>query len=99
MGFLFFLASYNYYDGFLAALRGAAVLNARVLRDTESIRSHIPCDSGDDNNSLINSVRDSPSDDSEVECGNLEFLSRGCEFLKRTRKGKNTYLALLPLYK
>jgi hypothetical protein len=74
---------------FLIALRGAAVLNARVLKDTESVRAvHNPSDSGDDNNSLINSVRDSPSNDSVADCGNLEFLNRGCEFLKRTRKGE-----------
>lgn len=67
------------------ALRGAATLNARTLKDTQSLATFIPYERG--GNTMLNFTRESASEDSEAEYHVPDFLSKGCEFLKRTRKG------------
>eukprot|EP00249_Psilotum_nudum_P019116 c27106_g1_i1 orf=291-1559(+) len=67
------------------ALRGAATLRARTLKETGSHTAVIAYECGDNNSAIFSG--DLASDDSELEHCNQEFLKRGCEFLKRTRKG------------
>lgn len=67
------------------ALRGAAALKARTHRDARSLATVIPYERG---NTTITFSGELASEDSEAECCNQDFLRRGCEFLKRTRKGE-----------
>ncbi|KAG8653911.1 hypothetical protein MANES_05G080600v8 [Manihot esculenta] len=77
------------------ALRGAATLKARALKDVLNVAAVIPterglgiCGAGNNNGNHNRNCS------GEVVCGenflgacNLEFLARGSELLKRTRKG------------
>lgn len=67
------------------ALRGAATLNARAIKDIPSLATFIPYEKA--GNTIMNFASESVSEDSESECRNSDCLSKGCEFLKRTRKG------------
>eukprot|EP00250_Pteridium_aquilinum_P002012 c12225_g2_i1 orf=427-1185(-) len=67
------------------ALRGAATLNARMIKDAPSLATFIPSEKG--GSTIVNFTSESVSEDSEPECRNSDCLSKGCEFLKRTRKG------------
>ncbi|KAH7276334.1 hypothetical protein KP509_39G003100 [Ceratopteris richardii] len=69
------------------ALRGSATLNARLCKDAPSLATLIPCERGGHN--VLNFSAESVSEDSESECYSSDcLLSKGCEFLKRTRKGE-----------
>lgn len=68
------------------ALRGAATLKARTLKNHHSHATVIPYDRG--SNNLMSFSGEFASEDSESEFCNQDFLRRGCEFLKRTRKGE-----------
>lgn len=67
------------------ALRGAAALNARVRKDALSLATFVPREYG--GNTIMKFNSELVSEDSESECRNSDCLSKGCEFLKRTRKG------------
>ena len=78
------------------ALRGAATLKARVLKEMWNVSAVIPvdkgmrvaenCSNGNSNSSFSGELV--PEDNFLGICSR-EFLARGCELLKRTRKGKN----------
>eukprot|EP00250_Pteridium_aquilinum_P017419 c23624_g1_i1 orf=235-1707(+) len=68
------------------ALRAAETLKARTSRSSHSHATVIPYERGGSNTS--NCSGDLASEDSEAEVCSQEFLKRGCEFLKRTRKGE-----------
>ncbi|KAA8550828.1 hypothetical protein F0562_002512 [Nyssa sinensis] len=78
------------------ALRGAATLKARALKEVWNIAAVIPVergmgmkDSGDGNNDLANSNSSGEpvSEENFLGVCNQELLARGSELLKRTRKG------------
>ncbi|KAH7298924.1 hypothetical protein KP509_25G064500 [Ceratopteris richardii] len=68
------------------ALRAAETLKARASRNSISHSAIIPYERGGSNNS--NSSGDLASDHGDSESCTQDFLRRGCEFLKRTRKGE-----------
>lgn len=68
------------------ALRASETLKARTSRSSLSQATVIPYERGGSNTS--NCSGDLASEDSEAEFCNQDFLRRGCEFLKRTRKGE-----------
>lgn len=68
------------------ALRAAETLKARASRSSISHATVIPYERGSSNNS--NCSGDLASEDGEAELRSQDFLRRGCEFLKRTRKGE-----------
>ncbi|XP_042515919.1 VAN3-binding protein-like [Macadamia integrifolia] len=76
------------------ALRGAATMKARVLREVWNIAAVIPVERGmgmtgnnnSSNSNGSNSGELGPEDNFLGIC-NQELLARGCELLKRTRKG------------
>jgi hypothetical protein len=70
-----------------AALRGATALRARASRSSHSYATVIPYENSGTN--VAHFSGELTSDGSEAEFCNQDFLKRGCEFLKRTRKGKN----------
>ncbi|GMH18838.1 hypothetical protein Nepgr_020679 [Nepenthes gracilis] len=74
------------------ALRGAATLKARALKDVWNIAAVIPAEKGTGGGSGSNGSSGSHSDELAPEENFLgicsrELLARGCELLKRTRKG------------
>ncbi|MCO5549893.1 hypothetical protein L7F22_003368 [Adiantum nelumboides] len=72
--------------GAATALRAAETLKARASRSSISHAAVIPYERGSSNNS--NCSGDLASEDGEAELCSQDFLRRGCEFLKRTRKGE-----------
>ncbi|MCO5555421.1 hypothetical protein L7F22_008967 [Adiantum nelumboides] len=69
------------------ALRGAAALNARIYKDIPpSLATSTPHQKCPD--TFTNFTSESVSEDSETDCRSSDCLSKGCEFLKRTRKGE-----------
>lgn len=79
----------------VAALRGAATLKARALKEVWNIAAVIPVDKGvgvGGGNGSNGSSNGSFSGELVPEANFLgicsrEYLARGCELLKRTRKG------------
>ena len=76
------------YRLYLTALRAAETLKARAIRNNPSQATVIPYERGCGYPTPHYSSSELGSEDSEVEFGNQDFLRRGHEFLKRTRKGK-----------
>lgn len=77
----------------IAALRGAATLKARALKEVWNIAAVIPVDKGLGFGSGNGSSNGSFSGELVPEENFLgicsrELLARGCELLKRTRKGE-----------
>ncbi|XP_023006722.1 VAN3-binding protein-like [Cucurbita maxima] len=76
------------------ALRGAATLKARVLKEMWNVSAVIPvdkgmrvaenCSNGNSNSSFSGEL---VPEDNFLGISSREFLARGCELLKRTRKG------------
>ncbi|EFJ28346.1 hypothetical protein SELMODRAFT_267397 [Selaginella moellendorffii] len=66
------------------ALRGAATLKARTLKDAKSHATVTPYDK----HALHFNSGDLGSEDGEAESYTQEVLNRGCEFLKRSKKGE-----------
>lgn len=76
----------------IAALRGAATLKARALKDVWNIAAVIPAEKGATVSNGSNGSSGSHSGEIVTEDNFLgicsrELLARGCELLKRTRKG------------
>ncbi|KNA16278.1 hypothetical protein SOVF_090540 [Spinacia oleracea] len=74
------------------ALRGAATLKARALKDVWNIASVLPAEKGNTVNNGSNGSSGSHSgeimpEDNFLGICSRELLARGCELLKRTRKG------------
>lgn len=78
---------------FVVALRGAATLKARALKEVWNIAAVIPVErslggsvggNGGSNSSFSGEIL--PEENFLGTC-NREYLARGCELLKRTRKG------------
>ncbi|KAK6937562.1 VAN3-binding protein-like, auxin canalization domain, partial [Dillenia turbinata] len=83
------------------ALRGAATLKARTMKEVRNIASVIPVEKGLGTVADVNIDHCNPKSSSSDEVGpgdnvfgicSLELLARGCELLKRTRKGKSESL-------
>ena len=79
----------------IAALRGAATLKARALKEVWNIAAVIPVEKGmgvggNGSNGTSNSSFSGELVPEENFLGicSRELLARGCELLKRTRKGK-----------
>lgn len=77
----------------ITALRGAATLKARALKEVWNIAAVIPVEKGIYGNGGNGSSNSSHSGELVPEENFLgicsrELLARGCELLKRTRKGK-----------
>ncbi|KAJ7216162.1 hypothetical protein O6H91_Y471900 [Diphasiastrum complanatum] len=68
------------------ALRGAAILKARTLKETCNFATVAPIEKGGSHCTSFSG--DLGSEDSEAEFYTQELLARGCEFLKRTKKGE-----------
>ncbi|EFJ20519.1 hypothetical protein SELMODRAFT_443866 [Selaginella moellendorffii] len=66
------------------ALRGAATLKARTLKDAKSHATVTPYDK----HALHFNSGDLGSEDGDAESYTQEVLNRGCEFLKRSKKGE-----------
>lgn len=79
-----------------AALRAAETLKARTSRSSLSNATVIPYERGGSNTS--NCSGDLASEDSEAEFCNQDLLRRGCEFLKRTRKGKFFFIIKVGIF-
>lgn len=80
---------------FDTALRGAATLKARALKDVWNIAAVIPVEKGmgvaenaSNGNSNSSFSGELVPEDNFLGICSREFLARGCELLKRTRKGK-----------
>ena len=91
--------------GGIVALRGAATLKARALKEVWNIASVIPVEKGlgaggnggsNDGSNGSFSGELVPEENFLGIC-NRELLAKGCELLKRTRKG--THLAISPRVK
>ncbi|KAH7292811.1 hypothetical protein KP509_29G086900 [Ceratopteris richardii] len=67
------------------ALRAVATLKARTLRQHRSTATVIPYERG--NCDAMTFSGELSTDESESDYGSHEVLRRGCDFLKRTRKG------------
>ncbi|KAJ4956239.1 hypothetical protein NE237_013022 [Protea cynaroides] len=81
--------------GAATALRGAATLKARVLREVWNIAAVIPVErgmgmNGNNGNALSNSSHSGELgvDENFLGICSQELLARGCELLKRTRTGE-----------
>lgn len=86
------LSSFLLLLSICVALRGAATLKARALKDVWNIASVIPVDKGIGVGGNNGSSHSSNSDelipeDNFLDIASRELLSRGCELLKRTRQG------------
>lgn len=85
-----------------AALRGAATLKARALKEVWNIAAVIPTEKGSAaavgscGNSTTSSSSNSgellPEEHNFLGICSRELLARGSELLKRTRKGNTSYL-------
>jgi hypothetical protein len=78
-----------------SALRGAATLKARALKDVLNVAAVIPMERGIGIYGVGNYVHHNRSYSGELSNGenfsgacSVEFLARGSELLKRTRQGK-----------
>ncbi|KAI5059075.1 hypothetical protein GOP47_0025394 [Adiantum capillus-veneris] len=69
------------------ALRHTAAMNARDFKGTTSLVASITA-RHKHTNTFTNFASESVTDDSETDCRSSDYLSKGCEFLKRTRKGE-----------
>ncbi|XVF66625.1 hypothetical protein PTKIN_Ptkin10aG0051900 [Pterospermum kingtungense] len=78
--------------GAATALRGAATLKARTLKEVWNIAAVIPVDKGGGNGSNGSSngsfSGELVPEENFLGICSRELLARGCELLKRTRKGK-----------
>ncbi len=91
-----YLTDYLLCDMVVAALRGAATLKARALKEVWNIAAVIPVEKGlgvGGGNGSNGSSNGSFSGELVPEENFLgicsrELLARGCELLKRTRKGE-----------
>ena len=82
----------------IAALRGAATLKARALKEVWNVASVTPVERGMGNGANGNANNNHPNGKKSIEsfpreysigvC-NQELLARGSELLKRTRNGNN----------
>lgn len=78
-----------------AALRGAATLKARALKEVWNIAAVIPVDkgmgigggNGSNGNSNSSYSGELVAEENFLGICSRELLARGCELLKRTRKG------------
>ncbi|BFI15963.1 hypothetical protein MPTK1_5g17610 [Marchantia polymorpha subsp. ruderalis] len=70
------------------ALRGAATLRQRTLKDARSVATVMPYERSVACQSSIGYGSDYIDEDSEIEYSTHEILSRGAEFLKRSRNGE-----------
>lgn len=84
-----------------AALRGAATLKARALKEVWNIAAVIPVEKGmgigvcgkgnnNSNGSFSSSEELVPVPNTFLGASNQDLLARGTELLKRTRKGNNS---------
>lgn len=92
---------------FGAALRGVATLKARAMKEVWNIASVIPMDKGLTSTGGCSNVNGSNGSSSSNHSGELiqqenflgtcsrEWLARGCELLKCTRKGKQNFIFFL----
>lgn len=85
----------------VVALRGAATLRARALKDVWNIAAVIPVEKGGGNGSNGSSngslSGELVPEENFLGICSRELLARGCELLKRTRKGKFECIILLNL--
>lgn len=72
----------------LSALRGAATLRARRIKEARSLAAVTPYERAASCPSISFSGQDTEAEESEAEYNCQDILSRGCEFLKRSRNGK-----------
>lgn len=95
-----YIATWWMWSSTYAALRGAATLKARALKEMRNITAVTPLDRsiGIGMCGKTKNSNSSTSDSGEIINGenflgacNLELLARGSELLKRTRKGNVTY--------
>ena len=81
----------EFFLGSHLALRGAATLKARALKEVWNIAAVIPVDKGGGNGSNGSSngsfSGELVTEDNFLGICSRELLARGCELLKRTRKG------------
>lgn len=80
------------------ALRGVATLKARAMKEVWNIASVIPMDKGlttsrgcSNGSSVSNHSGELVQEDNFLGTCSREWLARGCELLKRTRKGNKNY--------
>ena len=87
----FFPSFMSHFSQHFAALRGAATMKARALKDVWNIAAVLPAEKGMSMSIGSNSSSCSHSGELFLEdnfrIGSRELLARGCELLKRTRKG------------
>lgn len=69
------------------ALRGAAILKARALKEVWNIAAVIPMEKGGGNGSNGGFSGELPLEENFLGICDRELLAKGCELLKRTRKG------------
>ncbi|XP_010256167.1 PREDICTED: VAN3-binding protein isoform X2 [Nelumbo nucifera] len=85
------------------ALRGVATLKARALKDVWNIAAVIPVEKGmglggnNHNNAHSNHSGELVTEENFLGICSQEFLARGCELLKRTRKG-DLHLKIVSVY-
>ncbi|KAL2613386.1 hypothetical protein R1flu_025078 [Riccia fluitans] len=70
------------------ALRGAATLRQRTMKDARSVATVMPYERSVACQSSLGYGSDCIDEDSEIEYSTHEILSRGAEFLKRSRSGE-----------
>lgn len=75
-----------------SALRGAATLRARRIKEARSLAAVTPYERATSCPSISFSGQDTEAEESEAEYNCQDILSRGCEFLKRSRNGKTLYV-------
>lgn len=84
----------------IAALRGAATLKARALKEVWNIAAVIPVEkgmgvptNGSNGNSNSSYSGELVPEENFLGICSRELLARGCEILKRTRKGNFLWLS------
>ncbi|KAJ7526399.1 hypothetical protein O6H91_16G005200 [Diphasiastrum complanatum] len=68
------------------ALRGAATLKTRIVKETQNYATVAPCERGGSHSNSFSS--DMVSEDGEAEYYTQELLAKGYEFLKRSKSGE-----------
>jgi hypothetical protein len=74
----------------IEALRGAATLRARRMKEARSLAAVTPYERATSCPSISFSGQDTENEESEAEYNCHDVLARGAEFLKRSKNGKPT---------
>lgn len=93
----------------VTALRGAATLKARALKDVWNMAAVIPVEKGNGNRNGGNGIGSNDGsngsfsgelipEDNFLSICSQELLARGCELLKRTRGGIGSQILVHMLY-